>query len=53
MILKFQTLQEKFHIKESNEQVRYPGQRSQEERKAHLEKGVDIPEKIWFEILAL
>lgn len=40
-------------IKESNEQVRYPGQRSQEDRKAHHEKGVEIPEKIWSEILAL
>lgn len=41
------------HIRDSNDRVRYPGQRSREDRKFHLEKGVDIPEKIWSEILAL
>lgn len=41
------------YIKGSSEQVRYPGQRSQEDREVHLEKGVDIPENIWSGILAL
>jgi len=41
------------YMKESDPNVRYPGQRSQDDRKAHLEKGVDIPDDIWSEILAL
>jgi len=40
-------------IKESNEFARYPGQRSQQYRNTHLEKGIDIPDKIWSEIRKL
>lgn len=40
-------------IKEGNVHARYPGQRSQKDRLTHLEKGIEIPEKIWSEILRL
>ena len=41
------------HMKENNEQVGYPGQRSQRDRNTHLEKGVNIPDDIWSGILKL
>jgi len=41
------------HMKENNEHVRYPGQRSQRDRNTHLEKGVNIPDNIWSGILKL
>ena len=41
------------YIREGNAQVRYPGQRSQMDRKVHLEKGVDLPDDIWSEIVCL
>jgi len=40
-------------IKENNPHARYPGQRSKEDRLTHLEKGIDIPDKLWSEILKL
>lgn len=40
-------------IEENNPQARYPGQRSQEDRERQLEKGIEIPENIWSEILKL
>jgi 3-dehydro-L-gulonate 2-dehydrogenase len=40
-------------MKESNERARYPGQRSQEDRQAHLKKGIAVPDQIWSEILKL
>ena len=41
------------YIKENNADVRYPGQRSLRDRLTHLEKGVDIPDEIWSEIIKL
>lgn len=41
------------HLKENHADVRYPGQRSYQERLTHLEMGVDIPDNIWSEILNL
>lgn len=41
------------HIREGDPGVRYPGQRSYEDRKAHLEKGVEVPDAIWSEIAGL
>ena len=41
------------YIRDDNAHIRYPGQRSIEDRHVHLQKGVEIPEKIWSEILAL
>lgn len=40
-------------LKESNKDARYPGQRSLRDRQIHLEKGIQIPETIWSEILSL
>jgi len=40
-------------IKDGNQNSRYPGQRSLEDRRRHLEKGMDIPEEIWSEIQSL
>jgi len=40
-------------IKDGNPNSRYPGQRSLEDRRRHLEKGIEIPEEIWSEISAL
>jgi 3-dehydro-L-gulonate 2-dehydrogenase len=36
-----------------NEELRYPGQRSQKDRLRHMEKGVDIPDELWKEIIKL
>jgi len=36
-----------------NGELRYPGQRSQKDRLRHMEKGVDIPDELWKEIIKL
>ena len=36
-----------------NEELRYPGQRSQKDRHRHMEKGLDIPDELWKEIIKL
>lgn len=37
-------------IRDKNKHARYPGQRSQQDRLTHLEKGIHIPDNIWSEI---
>jgi 3-dehydro-L-gulonate 2-dehydrogenase len=48
--LEEETLQ---YLKQTNPDAAYPGQRSLRNRKLHAERGVEIQEKIWEEILAL
>lgn len=39
--------------REHNEEARYPGQRSMDDRQKHLENGIEVPDQLWWEILNL
>ncbi|MDF1575620.1 MAG: 3-dehydro-L-gulonate 2-dehydrogenase [Bacteroidales bacterium] len=41
------------YIKARQEQLRYPGQRALEDRKKNMAQGVDIPDELWKQIMAL
>ena len=41
------------YLKNLNEDMRYPGQRSLSDRKKHLEGGMDIPDELWNRIRKL
>ena len=40
-------------VKEHNEHARHPGHRSLEDKQRHLEKGMEVPDQLWSEILRL
>lgn len=41
------------YLSDENTGACYPGQRSQRDRKTHMEKGVDVPDEVWEEIIKL